>query len=349
MSENPHHHSLKLDPWAASSLLQKAIRRGEEFLAQQALSALYRYRGQAVWRRLAIIALEDVGIADPDLVWDCVRLASDPTERASRCFDVLAELTARLASAPKDRSADYVLSGATLLETAQHDRREFDTWDRSAKLQMATADLEPVTRRAVAALSACTVATGSEELVDEKAARLFARAFPNVPDSLLKSALSLTGRNSHPFGLMLVLIWSQYEFTGGPCGYSNPPLPPAEYANGIPLYTFDKHTAVGKRAIAKLVEVSPKLREVLRQHVPEQDWTSVAEMAAFYADAAPVACRLEWFASELLEFGGFIADMEAAACPMTGASSVLECIKNNLTHLNQLRRDALVPTWRWRE
>lgn len=341
MPENPG-HPLKLDPWSASSLLQKAIRRGEAILTQHALSALYRYRGQAVWRRLAIIALEDVGIADPDLVWDCVRLATDPTERASRSFDALAELTIRLASAPKDRSADYVFSGATLLETAQADRQDFDTWDWSAKLEIATADLEPVTRRAVSALSACTVVKGEQELVDDKAARLFASEFPNVPDPLLKSAMALTGRHSHPFGLMLVLMWSQYEFTGGACGYSNPPLPHVEYADGIPLYTFDKHTAVGKRAIAKLVEANGPVREMLRQHVPEQKWTSVAEIAAFYADAAPLACRLEWFSSELLEYGGFIADMEAAGCPMAGASSVLECIRSNLTHLNQLRHEALM-------
>lgn len=338
MPENPRNYPLKLDPWAASSLLQKAIRRGKAILAQQALSALYRYRGQAVWRRLAIIALEDVGIADPDLVWDCVRLATDSTKRASRSFGVLTELTARLASAPKDRSADYVCSGATLLETAQADRRDFDTWDWSAKLEIATADLEPVTRRAVAALSACTVVRGEQELVDDKAARLFARAFHNVPDALLNSAMALTGRNSHPFGLILVLLWSQYEFTGGASGYSIPPLPPAEYVNGIPLYTFDKHTAVGKRAIAKLVEESSALRETLRQHVPEQHWLSVAEIAAFYADAAPVAYRLQWFSSELLEFGGFIADTMAAGCPMAGACSILSCLRDNLTHLNKLRR-----------
>lgn len=341
MPENPRHHPLKLDPWSASSLLQKAIRRGETLLAQQALSALYRYRGQAVWRRLAIIALEDVGIADPDLVWDCVRSATDPAERASPSFGVLAELTTRLASAPKDRSADYLFSGATLLETAQDDRRNFDPWHWSTKLEIATADLEPLPRRAVAALSACTVIKGGQELVDDSAARLFAQEFHNVPDPLLKSATTLTGRNSHPFGLMLVLIWSQYDFTGGTRGYSNRPLPPAEYVNGIPLYTFDKHTAVGKRAIARLVEENGPLQEVLREHVAEPCWTSAAEIAAFYADAAPVACRLEWFASELLEYGGFIADMTAAGCPMAGASAVLKCIQDNLTHLNRYRRIAL--------
>lgn len=333
---------LKLDPWAASSLLQKAIRRGEKFLAHQALSALYKYRGQAVRRRLAIIALEDVGIADPDLVWDCVRLATDPTERASRSFDVLAGLAVRLASAPKDRSADYVFCGATKLETAQGDRRTFDTLDFSANLAIATAALEPVTRRAVASLSACTTVKNSQLVVGEETARMFAREFANVPDALLKSMLALTGRNSHPFGLMLVLIWSQYDFLGGALGYSKPRLPAAEYLDGLPLYIFDKHTAVGKRAIARLVKESQPLKDVLRQHVSEQDWIAVAEMAAFYTDAALVSRRLEWESEWLLSYIGFNADMMAAGCPMDGAMLVLKSVEDNLAHLNQFRRMALM-------
>lgn len=338
---NPQLH---LDPWAASSLLQKAIRRGEASLAQQAMASLHRHRGSGVWRRLASIAVEDVGIADPELVWEVVRLATDKKARIALgpIPDRLRELVSRLAAAPKDRSADYVYCGATKLETALEDRGNFDGLSFAEKLSIATGTFEPLPRRAVAALSACTVSENSRLVVDPEAARKFAGQFGQAPDALLKAATVLSGQSSHPFGLMLLLVRSQYDFTGGASGYSTPPLPHTEYVNGIPLYTFDKHTAVGKRAIAKFVKENAGLQKVLRQHVPEPQWVAIGAMAAFYADAAPVSHRLEWESGPLLAFTGFNADMTAAGCPMAVAPSVLNCVRKNLAHLNQLRRMVLI-------
>jgi hypothetical protein len=53
---------LAIDPWVASSLLQKAIRRGDVDLAERAAFTLSRYRGRGIWRRLVAIAFEDVGV-----------------------------------------------------------------------------------------------------------------------------------------------------------------------------------------------------------------------------------------------------------------------------------------------
>ena len=53
---------LRIDPYVASSLLQKAIRRGDASLAERAALTLHRLRGQGIWRRFLVIAFEDVGI-----------------------------------------------------------------------------------------------------------------------------------------------------------------------------------------------------------------------------------------------------------------------------------------------
>ncbi|MGI8706487.1 MAG: hypothetical protein ACR2JJ_11995 [Sphingomicrobium sp.] len=248
----------------------------------------------------------------------------------------------RLAAAPKDRSADYVFCAAVKLETAQQDRVEFETLTFNERLSIATANFEPIPRRAVAALSACTAEKRGRLIVDGTAAKKFAAAFDNVPEPLLNSAMALTGPSSHPFGLMLLLVWSQYQFLGGAMGFSRPPVPLAEYVDGLPLYTFDKHTSVGKRAIATLVEECAPLKKALREHVPEPQWKRVAEMAAFYADAAPVAYRLEWDFGPLLSYIGFNADMMSVSCPMEGAQAVFECVRDNLSLLNELRQKALL-------
>lgn len=334
--------ALKLDPWAASSLLQKAIRRGEAVLAQQAVASLRKYRGEGVWRRLASIALEDVGIADPDLVWQAVQLATVPETRMSRSPEVLHDLVIKFAVAPKDRCADYLFSAAMKLRTAREDRLAFDALSFDERLSIAAGPLEPVVRRAVAALSECTVVKNGGTIVDSEAATRFASEFDNAPLALLNSMLALTGgRNSHPFGLMLVLLRSHYEFVGGSLGTTRPAVPATERVDGIPLYTYDKHTAVGKRAIAMMIDQNPAVRATLSEHVPPAHWRAVAAMAAYYADAAPVSHRLEWPLGPLMSLVGFNADMIGAGCSMTAAPAVLECVEQNLAHLNDCRRAAL--------
>jgi replication-associated recombination protein RarA len=59
---------LKVSPWIAMSLLQKAIRRGEERLALRAASTLLHVSPERLWRRCGCIAFEDVGVADLDTV-----------------------------------------------------------------------------------------------------------------------------------------------------------------------------------------------------------------------------------------------------------------------------------------
>jgi hypothetical protein len=70
-------HSSTLDPvkpllcdrWLALSTMQKAIRRGDSLTAKRALTTVYRSDPSSTWRRLLIIAFEDVGIAAPGAPW----------------------------------------------------------------------------------------------------------------------------------------------------------------------------------------------------------------------------------------------------------------------------------------
>lgn len=73
-------HRMACDPWVASSLLQKAIRRDLPQLAAQAAAEYAISRGRDVWRRLVTIAYEDVGCGDLGLINRLVALASDPAE-----------------------------------------------------------------------------------------------------------------------------------------------------------------------------------------------------------------------------------------------------------------------------
>jgi hypothetical protein len=98
------------DSWIVSSLLQKSIRRGETEIAQRAALTLFKLRGSAIWRRLMVIAFEDVGIGSVDAVTMTVAAGSDAAARKACGGDlrVAVYLASVLAEAPKDRSADYL-------------------------------------------------------------------------------------------------------------------------------------------------------------------------------------------------------------------------------------------------
>jgi len=58
----PEGQPMTLSPWLAMSLLQKAVRRGRSDLALRAAATLLRDAPDRLWRRLGVIAFEDVGL-----------------------------------------------------------------------------------------------------------------------------------------------------------------------------------------------------------------------------------------------------------------------------------------------
>lgn len=335
-------NDIKLDPWAASSLLQKAIRRGEVPLAQQAAKILYRFRGNGIFRRLANIAVEDVGIGDLALVCDVVQLSLDPAQRASlgSTEEVIHSLCDRLASAAKDRSVDYLYCSAMKLETALADREQLQHLSSADQVSLASDPAEPLVRRAVGALLAA--ATGDKRQQRRAVEELLGASPSSLPDTLTEMLMRLASLGRHPFPLMLLLIHSRLHADDLPERVAFDALPPVEFVGGIPLYTFDKHTSVGKRAIRRLATECTQVRQLLAENIPDDRWHDALFMAAFYADAVPVSKRRQWSAGEVLWRSGFEADMMSAGCAPDSAMLLLQCTQQHLGTLNELRRHALL-------
>src|SRR2546428_3394868 len=104
---------LRCDRWIASSLLQKSIRRGDVELAQRAACTLHAFDRSAIWRRLVVIACEDIGVGDIDALLETF-LAATSTDLRRQCGEaaVLGAVVRRLAEAVKDRSGDYLACAA---------------------------------------------------------------------------------------------------------------------------------------------------------------------------------------------------------------------------------------------
>src|SRR6266567_2853282 len=138
---------LRCDRWIASSLLQKSIRRGEVELAQRAACTLHAFDRSAIWRRLVVIACEDIGVGD------------------------------------------------------------------------------------IHALAAAYRSLGAG-------------------DELAHSMVLAAKRAPEVLVVLAPLTWLEVR-RGGPAGLRCDPVPQSRQVAGIPLYAFDKHTRIGKRAIER--------------------------------------------------------------------------------------------------
>jgi hypothetical protein len=119
------------------------------------------------------------------------------------------------------------------------------------------------------------------------------------------------------------------------------PIPPLVEAGGVPLYAFDKHTRLGREAIWRFACENEAVRACLARFVPASQRRSGAYVAAFYVDAAPLARRLFWDQSEALETFGIERDLYHAGTPLDGIWPLLEAMRANLKHLNELRAQVL--------
>lgn len=341
MSRAEHPITLKLDPWATSSLLQKAIRRSEVELALHAARELYRYRGKAVFRRLLNVAFEDVGIANPELVAEVTFLTFDKQARAmiGSDLELILDLAKRLALSPKDRSTDYLVCSAIKSAEGKAKQAHMHGKATSELIGIIVDPQQPLLRRACAALVACTA---ENVMVLGPTLRTILGELDGQNPSPLHGAVEAAAKRSlGSYILMAPLLWLSMQREPAHVRVIDEELPATEYLGGIPLYTFDKHTSVGKRAISRLFKENAEMRRVVLEFAAPAAAEKVAAMAAFYADAVPIKRRLEWALSPHLRALGCDADMVGAGCDPKGVGAALEVVDHNLPQLGELRLSLL--------
>src|SRR6266699_634369 len=264
-SDNIVDAPLRCDRWIASSLLQKSIRRGEVELAQRAACTLHAFDRNAIWRRLVVIACEDVGVGDIDALLETF-LAATSTDFRRQYGEaaVLSAVVRRLAEAVKDRSGDYLACAAAdhpdLLATCRFCKEV----SLEKRLEVVTDVSQPLSKRAVAAWYASGINPRYQNEVQGGDLHALAAAYRSLGagDELAHSMVPAAKRAPEVLVVLAPLTWLEVR-RGGPAGLRGDPIPQSRKIAGIPLYTFDKHTRIGKRAIERLIRENKPFRECL--------------------------------------------------------------------------------------
>jgi hypothetical protein len=305
---------LQCDRWIASSFLQKSIRRCEVKLAYRAAARLHELDRVGLWRRLIGIAFEDVGAGDIETLVDTVAAATSAEWRRNlgdAC--VLDFIVCRLSEAPKDRSADYLMWAASEHESLGHACDLFGRAPISERLRIVADTSLPLTTRAVAAWFSSGIDYPYQRRVGPGDLQRLADVYRalGVADELAAATVIAARRTREPYTILVPLTWLEVQ-RGGRANVRNEALPRSVIVAGVPLYAFDEHTRLGKRAINRLVQENASIRACLERFVPKRRWTAAAQHAAFYAEGSLVSRRLDWAQSNSLEALGIESELSTA-------------------------------------
>ena len=141
--------------------------------------------------------------------------------------------------------------------------------------------------------------------------------------------------------LMVPLIWLAANCQNHPT-ITESEVPVAKIVDGVPMYALDKHTRLGREAVRRFASENEEVRETLARYVPATRRNDAAYMAAFYADAAPLATKLAWKDADELEALGTETDLLLSGVPPDGFAPLLAALGNNLRHLNEVRARVFV-------
>jgi hypothetical protein len=335
----PSVESLDADQWVLNSLLQKSIRRGEVEVAQRAALTFLGQRGSAIWRRFMIIAFEDVGAASPDTVAMTVAACTDGVWRKQSGGDaaIAIHLAWLLAKAPKCRSGEHLITAANGHPLYEHERCQVSNRSITDNLAAVGDKSNSLIHRGVAAWRVSGVGWKRTNLPGSDVSGLlstFVRL--GVPNELVEATGIAVSRVRDATILMVPLTWLAANDERAPVA-TMLDTPRSLVVDGVPMYALDKHTRVGREAIRKLVKYNAEIRDCLKRCVAPAQRHDAAYMAAFYADAAPLAFKLSWDGADQLEALGTEADLLKVGVAPEGVVPLLKVFKANVQHLNRIR------------
>jgi hypothetical protein len=333
---------LPCDRWTATSALQKAIRRGLVGTAQRAAMTLIDHDARALWRRLAVIAVEDVGLGDLDAVAETMALAGDARARARLGGErqSVLHVCRRLAEAPKDRSTDLLISVVLHAPDLEPAREISGSIAVAERIKLSTRPDFTLSQRAVATWYASGIENWPERRVGrgDLAGLLAAFAAEGVPLDLLQTVQVAARRTREPICVMLPLLW--LTAGGGPVPHQTKTVATPEL-DGVPLCALDGHTRLGRQAIARLSRENGAIADFLVRHVPDFRAQRALQLGTFFADSARLDRKLAWPGADELEAEGIAADFVGARVDPVAGRDLVALVGENLGHLNAIRADLL--------
>jgi len=329
---------LRVSPWVAMSAMQKGIRRGDVELATRAAATLLRNDATRLWRRLAGIAVEDIGLAD----LQCVRLVMAAT--ASKGFRnqfggdhrVAGAVVARMCKAKKCRAADdlfIAVSHHHELEAARADLAGHDLSEHLSRIRE---------RRALLGLSLSALrASGArwngrlEGKAADATATFAAMLDAGIDDEIV--ALAKQGFRRTREALPVLLPFLTLAMPTGRLPTQDDDFPAIVIGrNGVPTYCYDAFSWEGKSALSRFLKRNTTTGSWLRRHVPAERRLAVLAGGLFRVEGGLVRQRVIWPCAMTLRW---LADSGYHGMKLSDPAAFLDMIRADLPTIDEERAD----------
>lgn len=328
---------LPISPWLAMSLLQKAIRRGHQEFARQAAATLLQDAPDRFWRRMAIIAFEDVGLADLETVGIAVASMAGQKFRANLGGEwcVGSYLIQRLVEADKCRATDDLLTIAGRHSEYERARLHLTFQPISHLLKIASGDASLPVRALAVWYGIGTDRYPTDNLRkrkgDPQALYDAMREWDIRPATvaIAEDGFRRTGQILCPF---LPLLASEKQ--GEARLVANDRMPPETMCGPLPSWAFDMFSREGRRALKSFLNRDCRSANWVRANVPPPAQVVFLGDLLFAIESSLMKRRLQWsVAAELRRMA--TVECQGPFCP--DATEVMELLLHDLPILNEER------------
>ncbi len=333
---------LRADKWILSSAFQKAVRRGDVETAQAAAMALLDTDKQMLFRRLHVLAVEDLGIGDVDLASVVFAIAGYDKTRRHLGGDhfVVAYLIERMCGAAMDRTADHLLSIAENHPDLRSLRWQLGQVSMMELLALIRNREQPMAARALAVW----YASGTRKFASDNLHRregdlgVVFEVFQDmgVDGALLQACLMATKKMRNPLPLFVPLIWSEW-FRSQSGGIEENELPSAAQVRGIPTYALGGHTRLGKRALRQFLKSCDPIQNFLTPLIARSGWQDTTNVGLFHVESALVHRQRLWDGMAEIRQLGTEGDLCRNGLPPEAVNDFLAVVRENLPLLDDIR------------
>lgn len=330
--------------WKCFSYMQKGIRRGLFMDAWRAAHALLvgGKTADAMWRRLVVTSLEDIGLADPYAVAFTCWAAGNKKERTKLGEKaVLAFVLHALCDAPKSRDLCDAVVYNFLPHTFEAEFIEANKLPDDKLVEIAADLSRPFAERYLAHWRmfgpkfGCT--TSGNAPSDPRLSQKLYDAL-GLPPLFGYIAFEGYRKSGEALGIPVPFLW-QWMSRSPYAAVGRDPFEDDRDArvNGMLASTFDKHTWQGKAALRRFLSTCTPVKAWLNVNCTGDHFAAL-ERAVFYVEGALLRPRM-YFVGAL----EFYQNVLAAKLHSNGIKSLDEgrafyqIVQNNLDYLDQLR------------
>lgn len=316
---------INADRWILLSGLQKAIRRNDIEYAQRFGLSLYRIDKRAFWRRLPIIAMEDIGLGDADLMLEVCKITWGSEYRKLRSDESFAlDLIDKITNAPKNHAIDHLIKIASVMPTAIDHKRDY----QEQALDMA---LDIYTRaQALLKYSRATRVVSPDLYQPTIEAVHRAVCLPNAVYEVSQMAL-LKMDNDMPLlfplldGVAREQVWQLRHVKTT-----------SEMVGDIPAYAFDPlHTRLGKAAIRRWKHEIPELQRFTERQIAK---------AVFNTESIALGIERYCDLTDQIKADGITASLIEGNLIRSRHKELFDVVNHTFPALNESRRHVQVAS-----